>query len=278
MSLVAGGRRRGSPGAASVEGVDCVLLCAGIGKRLRPLTDSIPKALVPVAGRPIVDYHLEAWHAAGVRRAILVTGYRGDQVQDHVGNGERYGLDVEFVTQSEPRGSGHALLVAADRLEAPRLLVGYCDVFFGRSPSVWTTLLADDRPKIVGAYVPDAGAYGRLAGDGERPWPRLLAIHEKDRVPTPGLINAGAYLLPRRVVEIMRSIPLSPRGEIELTDGLTEYLTEGGEIRIVPTPEWVDIGTPEQLEIATRRAGSPPETDPAEGHSPAVGRATEPSS
>ena len=247
--------------------VDGVLLCAGVGRRLQPLTHSIPKALVPVAGRPIVDYHLEAWREAGVRRALLVIGYRGDQVRRHVGDGAQYGLDVEYVTQSDPRGSGHALLVTADRIRSSAVLVGYCDVFFGRKPSVWATLLADQRAKIVGAVVPDAGAYGRLVSDGDVPWPRLLAIHEKDGNPSPGLVNAGAYLLPRRVVEILRTVPLSARGEVELTDGVTAYLAQGGEVRIVPTSEWVDVGTPEHLEYATRMAGPPPGPGGVDGSS-----------
>ncbi len=238
--------------------VDCVLLCAGVGHRLRPLTDSIPKALVPVAGRPILDYHLDAWYATGVRRAILVTGYRGDQVRRHVAGSSRPDLSIEFVTQREPRGSGDALLAAADHLRGAWVLVGYCDVFFGRAPSIWETLLADRRAKIVAAHVPDAAAYGRLIADEDRPWPRLLSIQEKDGSHLPGLINGGAYLLPRRVVEIVRSVGLSPRGEVELTDAVTQYVSEGGEIRIVPTSVWTDVGTPEQLETANRLAASPP--------------------
>jgi UDP-N-acetylglucosamine diphosphorylase / glucose-1-phosphate thymidylyltransferase / UDP-N-acetylgalactosamine diphosphorylase / glucosamine-1-phosphate N-acetyltransferase / galactosamine-1-phosphate N-acetyltransferase len=257
MTLAGRTTHPGSAGDPALEEVDGVLLCAGVGKRLQPLTETLPKALVPVAGRPIVDYHLEAWHAAGLRRAILVTGYRGDQVRGHVADGAGYGLEVEYVTQSERRGSGHALLTAADRIRTPSVLVGYCDVFFGRSPSVWATLLADRRAKIVGASVPSAGTYGRLVTDEDRPWPRLRAIHEKDGNPSPGLVNAGAYLLPRRVIEILRSVPLSPRGEIELTDGVTGYVAEGGEVRVVPTADWIDVGTPEHLEFATRLAGSP---------------------
>ena len=265
MTPIETGERQRPSGRRSPADVDSVLLCAGIGQRLRPLTDSIPKALVPVAGRPILDYHLTGWGAAGVKRAILVTGYRGDQVRAHVGDGSRYGLEVEYVTQAAPRGSGDALLASADRLHAPWVLVGYCDVFFGRTPSIWETVLADRRAKIVAAYVPDAGAYGRLIANGDRPWPRLQAIREKDRRPIPGLINGGAYLLPRRVVEILRTVPLSPRGEIELTDAVTAYVAEGGEIRVVPTAVWTDVGTPEQLATANRLAASPAEHDSHRG-------------
>lgn len=241
---------------SSREDVEAVLLCAGVGQRLRPLTDSIPKALVPVAGRPLVDYHLEAWRDAGVRHAVLVTGYREDQIRGRVGDGSGYGLRVEYAVQTDPRGTGHAVLAAADRLSAPWVLVGYCDVFFGRRTTVWSTLLSGREAKIVGASVPDASVYGRLAFREEAGGAYLVAIQEKDGVRTPGLINAGAYFLPRRVVEILRDVPSSPRGEIELTDAVTRYVGEGGRVRVVPTATWVDVGTPERLEQASRLAGS----------------------
>lgn len=252
------------PGPTSPDAdVEAVLLCAGVGQRLRPLTDSIPKALVPVAGRPLVDYHLEAWREAGVRRAVLVTGYREDQIRARVGDGARYGLRVEYAVQSDPRGTGHAVLAAAEHLSSRWVLVGYCDVFFGRRPSVWRRLLSDREAKIVGASVPDASVYGRLESRDEGADPYLVAIHEKDGVRTPGLINAGAYLLPRRVVEILRDVPPSPRGEIELTDAVTRYVAEGGRVRVVPTSAWVDVGTPERLEEASRLAdGSSGSHDP----------------
>ena len=241
----------------STQDVDGVLLCAGVGKRMRPLTESLPKALVPVAGRPIVDYHLEAWRAAGVRRAVLVTGYLHEKVEEHVGDGRRFDLSVEYAFQPERRGTGDALLAAAGAIRAPWLLVGYADVFFGDAPSLWASLLADRTTKIVGVSVPDAGRYGRLVTDGNAPWPRLRAIREKDGIPTPGLANAGAYLLPRRVVELLAQVPLSPRGEVELTDAVTMLVVEGQEVRVVPTSQWIDVGTPEHLALASRMARTP---------------------
>ncbi len=243
------GRSGGHPPAGDI---DAVLLCAGIGQRLRPLTNTIPKALVPVAGRPIVEYHLEAWRAVGVDHAILVTGYREDQLRAHVGDGARFGVRVEYVSQSELRGSGDALLAAAPRLQAPSVLVGYCDVYFQHSLAVWTALLTDRTAKIVGAEVPNAANYGRLVVDG--PQSRLLEIREKDGKTTPGLVNAGAYLLPRQVVELLRTVPPSPRGEIELTDAVTAFARQGGEVWVVATSGWVDVGTPEHLELATTLA------------------------
>ncbi len=239
-----------------------VLLCAGVGQRLRPLTDTLPKALVPVAGRPLLDHHLEAWRAAGVRRAVLVVGYREGQVRRHVRERGDFGLEVEYVTQTERRGSGHALLMSEDRIGSPAFLVGYCDVFFGRNPSVWSALLADSRPKIVGATVSDAARYGRLITSGEPSALRLVEIHEKDGVHSEGLVNAGAYLLPRRVVELLHAVPPSPRGEIELTDGVTAFVAEGGSVDVVGASAWVDVGTPEHLAIADQIGRSAVDSSP----------------
>jgi UDP-N-acetylglucosamine diphosphorylase / glucose-1-phosphate thymidylyltransferase / UDP-N-acetylgalactosamine diphosphorylase / glucosamine-1-phosphate N-acetyltransferase / galactosamine-1-phosphate N-acetyltransferase len=255
-------RRDEAKGGFSPATVDGVLLSAGVGQRLRPLTETLPKALIPVAGRPLLEHHLEAWRSAGVRHVILVVGYREEQVRRFVRERSDFGLEIEYVTQTERRGSGHALLVSENRIRSSSILVGYCDVFFGRSPSVWKTLLANRRAKIVGASVPNASRYGRLITDGEPPNVRLVAIHEKDGIPLAGLVNAGAYLLPQRVVELLRSVPLSPRGEIELTDGVSAYVAEGGTVDVVPVTEWVDVGTPSHLEIANRMGRTPGLPDP----------------
>lgn len=248
--------------AFSPSEVDGVLLCAGLGQRLRPLTDPLPKALLPVADRPLLEHHLEAWRSAGVRRVILVVGYRAEQVRQYVRERGDFGLEVEYAAQTELRGTGHALLAGEGRVRSAFVLVGYSDVFFGRNPSVWTRLLASPRAKIVGASVPDASRYGRLITDGKPPAVHLLAIQEKDGIPSAGLVNAGAYLLPRRVLELLRSVPVSPRGEIELTDAVTAYVAEGGTVEVVPITEWVDVGTPSHLALADRMARSPDSASP----------------
>ncbi len=237
-----------------ISDVEGVLLCAGVGKRLGALTADRPKALVPVAGRPVLNYHLTAWQEVGIRRAVLVTGHLREQVEEYVGDGARFGLEVDYAFQPERRGTGDALRAARGSVRTPWLLVGYADVFFGEGVSLWRRLVADRRPKIVGARVPNAGSYGRLLVDHEGSGGHLLGIQEKDRLPTPGLVNAGAYLLPHRVLELTESIAPSPRGEFELTDAVTAWIAEGGEVEVVPTPSWVDIGTPEHLETASRMA------------------------
>jgi NDP-sugar pyrophosphorylase family protein len=95
--------------------LQCVILAGGLGTRMRPVTESVPKALLPVSGRPFVDWQLRLLAARGVRRVVLSIGYRGDMVRDHVGDGSRFGVDVSWVDEgAELRGTGGALRLALD--------------------------------------------------------------------------------------------------------------------------------------------------------------------
>jgi MurNAc alpha-1-phosphate uridylyltransferase len=94
----------------------CVILAGGLGTRMRPVTQSIPKALLPVSGRPFVDWQLRRLAAEGVQRVVLSIGYRGNLLRDHVGDGARFGLAVSWVDEGDQlRGTGGALRLALDR-------------------------------------------------------------------------------------------------------------------------------------------------------------------
>jgi len=94
----------------------CVILAGGLGTRMRPLTETVPKALVPVLGRPFVDWQLELLVSRGLRRATFCVGYRGDMLREHVGDGSRHGLSVDWVNEGRRlRGTAGALRLALDR-------------------------------------------------------------------------------------------------------------------------------------------------------------------
>lgn len=234
--------------------IEAVLLCAGLGKRLRPLTESVPKAMIPVGGTPLIDVHLSALRQAGVERAVLVVGYLADRLRGHVGNGSRFDLSVDYVVQEKLGGTGDALHVAEQVIRNERFLLLYGDTYFGPRPDVFHRLLENPTAKIAAAEVASAGTYGRLRTETRDGRTILLGIQEKDGQPTPGLINAGAYFLPRSVLSILRDLPPSPRGEIELTDAIVKLAREVEPIHVVKVTRWIDIGTPEQLAAAGRIA------------------------
>jgi UDP-N-acetylglucosamine diphosphorylase / glucose-1-phosphate thymidylyltransferase / UDP-N-acetylgalactosamine diphosphorylase / glucosamine-1-phosphate N-acetyltransferase / galactosamine-1-phosphate N-acetyltransferase len=230
------------PAAKRERAPDAVLLAAGRGVRLRPLTDSLPKVLVPICGRPLLDFHLQALSRAGIERVVLIVGYRGDEVRTFVGDGSRFGLEAHFVEQSPPRGTGDALRVAREEVRTDQVLICYGDVFLLDELEVLRRLLSDREPKIVAASVPDGGGLGRLLTAERAGRTVLVGLREKDGQRTPGLVNAGVYLLPRRIFNLVDRVPLSPRGEIELTDAVLAYALQVGAVRVVPAGGWFDIG------------------------------------
>lgn len=229
---------------------EAVVLCAGLGRRLRPLTEHVPKALVEVRGRSLLEHHLEGLAQHGVRRAVLVVGHLGETVRERIGDGERFHLEVEYAIQPELLGTGDALRAARDQVRSDRFLVLYADVYFGRTPTVLRELLASDETTIVAAEVPDAGRFGRLETREEGRGSFLEGIAEKDGRPTPGLVNAGAYLFPGQIWTVLATLPSSPRGEVELTDGVMRLVRDGHRVRVVRAATWSDVGTPADLQRA----------------------------
>jgi UDP-N-acetylglucosamine diphosphorylase / glucose-1-phosphate thymidylyltransferase / UDP-N-acetylgalactosamine diphosphorylase / glucosamine-1-phosphate N-acetyltransferase / galactosamine-1-phosphate N-acetyltransferase len=245
-----------SPPDHAREIPEAVVLAAGRGARLHPLTDTLPKVLVPVRGKPLLAYHLEACRDAGLRRAVLIVGYRADQIRAYVGHGEPFGLEVEYVHQEPPRGTGDAVRVARPAVRARSIVVCYGDVYFPRETEVLRRMLEDDRPKMAGARVPDGGRFGRLTTTDRGGRLILQGIREKDGQPTPGFVNAGLYLLPYRIFDLVDRLALSPRGEFELTDSVVRFSTEDTPIELVDVGPWVDIADLHRLAEAEGLADS----------------------
>lgn len=233
-----------------VGDLDAVVLAAGRGVRFGALTRSTPKALLLVNHRPLLDYHLEALSAVGVRRVSMIVSYLAEQIEHHVDGGRPFGLEVTSVRQPKPLGTGDAVRVASSQIRSDLFLVCYADVFVPEEASLFRAFLSDDTAKLAGARVPNGGSYGRLQTKEEGGELHLAAIQEKDGQPSPALVNAGLYLLPKSLLGLVARLPRSPRGEYELTDAIREYVTQGGTIRVVPVEEWVDAGTEENLALA----------------------------
>ena len=242
------------PAAGAIAPVDAVVLAAGRGVRLGDLTRTTPKVLVEVNGRPLLDYHLDALRAVGVRRVVLVVHHFAEQIRGHVDDGRPFGLRVESVLQPEPLGTGDAIRVAGPRVETDPFLVCYADVFLPNEPAVLRAMLDDDVPKIAAAHVPDGGSYGRLLTREDRGERSLVGLEEKDGRRTPALVNAGIYLLPRSILARVATISRSARGEYEFTDAIREFVATGGALRVVPVADWVDAGTVESLARAEELA------------------------
>jgi len=220
---------------------EALILAAGEGTRMRPLTANIPKPLLPVAGRPFLEHQLLALAAAGVERVVVLVGYRMHEVHATLGDGGRFGLDIEYLLQEQRLGTGHAVLQAAQRFAQPFLCLNG-DVLV--NAATLRRLAEAEAPHAMAtAEVADTGAYGAVeAADG-----RLTALHEKG-ASGPGAVNAGLYRFDPALFAVLAGLEPSPRGEYELTAALEAV---AAEVAVVPIKgEWLDVGRPWDLLMA----------------------------
>ena len=215
--------------------MQAIILAAGEGSRMRPLTASRPKVMLPVAGRPFLEHIIQRAHSAGADSIVLVVGYGEDSVRSHFGDGKSLGVKIDYAVQDRQLGTGHALM-AAKGLASDRFLVLNGDVL----PDVTSLLqmlrygaavsaIRVEDPKRYGVFVEERGCF--------------KSVIEKSDSPPSNLANAGIYLLEKSIFAALQSAPLSERGEYELTDGLN-LLAREERIRIVELASWMEIGRP----------------------------------
>jgi MurNAc alpha-1-phosphate uridylyltransferase len=218
-----------------------MLLAAGRGERLRPLTEHTPKALVPVGGKPLIGWHLERLAAAGCREAVINVSHLAEQIVDHVGDGQRYGLAVRYSREAEPLETAGGIATALPLLgAAPFLLVNadiYCEVPFG-------PLFGHRLGEMLAHLVLVPNPAHRSKGDFS------LAAGRIGNAATPRYTYAGvAVMSPQLVAPVQRGAkaPLAP---LLYNAVAAERLS--GEVF---TGLWQDVGTAERLaELAAQLA------------------------
>jgi NDP-sugar pyrophosphorylase family protein len=214
--------------------MDAILLAAGLGTRLRPHTLHTPKPLLPVRGRPILDWIAGAL-PVGVDRLVVVVHYLAEQVEDYLRRQQRF-RDWVTVPQVEPRGTGDALRRCQAHVRSDKLLVLNGDDLFGARD---LSRLAACPAGVLVHTVDEPRRFGIafLKPDGT-----LEKLVEKPDLPGPQLANTGAYVFPRTVFDI--EIGLSPRGEYEITDYVSA-LASRQTFHVVQAEFWLPIGTEE---------------------------------
>jgi NDP-sugar pyrophosphorylase family protein len=214
--------------------MDAIILAAGLGTRLRPHTLTTPKPLLPVRGRPILDWTLGALPRS-ITRVVVVVNYLAEQVEDYLRQQTHF-KDWATVHQTEPRGTGDALRACREQVRSDRLLVMNGDDLYGAAdlaalaacPAGVLVYPVDDPPHWGIAFVKPDGTLEKLVEK-----PKLEGRH---------LANTGVYLFPRSVFDI--PLTLSPRGEYEITEYVTK-LAERGPVSVVPAKFWLPIGNVE---------------------------------
>jgi NDP-sugar pyrophosphorylase family protein len=220
--------------------MDAIILAAGLGTRLRPHTLTTPKPLLPIRGRPILDWTLAALPKA-VGRVVVVTHHLADQIEAYLRRQSHFN-DWATVYQQTPRGTGDAFKNCRAAVRADRFLVLNGDDLFAASD------LARLVEKPTGMLVHAVDEPKKFGIVFSRPDGTLEKLVEKPDLTGRRMANIGAYLFPRAAFDI--DLPLSPRGEYEITDAVSA-LAARGPFYTVEAKAWLPIGD----EAAWRRAG-----------------------
>ncbi|NJQ04199.1 glucose-1-phosphate thymidylyltransferase [Streptomyces lonarensis] len=231
-----------------------LVLAGGTGSRLRPLTHTSAKQLVPIANKPVLFYGIEALVEAGVSEIGIVTGDSAAEVEAAVGDGSRFGARVTYIPQGAPLGLAHAVLVAREWLADDDFVMYLGDNFVIGGI---TELVADfraERPdaRVLLTKVADPSSFGvaELDPDGH-----IERLEEKPRAPRSDLALVGIYLFTPAVHDAVQAIRPSARGELEITDAI-QWLVEHERVvsATVITGYWKDTGSAADMLEANRSA------------------------
>jgi len=232
-----------------------VVLGAGEGSRLRPLTSTRPKCMIPIAGKPILEHLLSALKENGIEEVLVIVGYRKEHVKNYFRDGEGFGIGLGYLEQKELLGTADAIGLAEEHIRGEDFLVVYGDLLI--DPSVVKAALHEysDRGLITLTVAPvrDPSQYGVVASEKGL----VKKIFEKPKSSSFGnLANVGVYIFSKEAFKAIKMTSKSSRGELEITDSLNLLLKKKvqlASVKIDPR-SWMDIGRPWDLLEANRRA------------------------
>ncbi len=208
-----------------------VLLAAGEGARLQPITATRPKHLIKIAGKPILEHCLNGLKENGVTEAVIVTHYMGKAISNYFGDGSKFGFKLEYVEQEAVLGTGNAASLAEQYLKGSFMLI-YGDLLFSaETVKVVLDTYREGKPAGAMAVVPvdKPENYGVVELDEERAVMQIVEKPKRSKAPS-NLANAGIYVLDESIFDELRGVKRSLRGEWELTDALTR--TAGGVLNV----------------------------------------------
>jgi len=227
-----------------------VVLAAGEGVRLQPITLTRPKHLIKIGGKPILEHCLEAMKTCGINEIVIVVYYMADAIRNYFGNGEKFGLKIEYVQQQAVLGTGNATSLAEPYVKEDFMMV-YGDLLFTadalkkllnfhnkEKPTATLTVVSVEKPED----------YGVIELQNENQVKRLIEKPKREEAPT-NLANAGLYVFSHEIFEKIKETSASTRGEWEITDAILQLLQEKKTVLAaqISRKEWFDIGRPWDL-------------------------------
>ena len=229
-----------------------LVLAGGKGSRLRPLTATGAKQLVPVANKPVLFYALEQLVEAGIREIGIITGDTAKQVMDAVGDGSRFGATVTYIPQPQPLGLAHAIITAQDWLQDDPFCMFLGDNFLRSGIAAYADRFRETpaAAQILLRRVSDPSSVGVAILDEEG---RVSRLVEKPRQPISDLAVIGVYFFSADVHRITPRLVPSARGELEITDAIQALIDDGLVVRAQTiSDDWIDTGKKDDMLEANR--------------------------
>jgi glucose-1-phosphate thymidylyltransferase len=231
--------------------VRALVLSGGEGSRLRPLTHTSAKQLIPVANTPILFHVLQAIADAGITEVGIVVGATADEVRSAVDDGSAWGLDVTYIAQAAPLGLAHAVMTAVDFVRGEPFVMYLGDNVLMGGITRFVEMFEQHRPdaQIFLARVPEPEHFGVAVLEGER----VVKLVEKPKEPPSDLALVGVYLFDDSILEAAETLEPSWRNEYEITEAIQWLIDQGRTVRAeMVDGYWKDTGRPEDLLEANR--------------------------
>ena len=233
-----------------------VLLAAGRGTRMREMTAGLPKPMLEVRGKPVLQHIVEGLRDAGITSFLIIVGYRAEAVQNFFGDGSRYNVGIQYLTQTVQDGTGRVVELAKNFAADTPFILGYGDILV--APENYKRLA--DIPEDIEAFISltrgeDVSKGGAVFVNDQM---ELVDLREKPKPgePTSPWYNAGLYVFRPSIFDFTAKLKPSPRGEYELTDAIRDLAQSGRAVKAIElTGKWADVRDPETLAKLNQEPG-----------------------
>jgi dTDP-glucose pyrophosphorylase len=231
-----------------------VLLAAGRGTRMRNLTEALPKPMLEVRGKPVLQHIVDGLRVSGLTNLLVVVGWRAEMVKDFFGDGSNFGVEIQYETQTVQDGTGRVVALARDFVGADHFLLSYGDILV--APENYERIcqaLADAEAVISVKRSADVSQGGAVFVNDRF---ELVDLREKPKPgePTSPWYNAGIYAFRPSIFDFIAKLAPSPRGEYELTDAVRNLALAGKKVQALEIAgDWADVRDPEILAELNRK-------------------------
>lgn len=227
-----------------------IILAGGSGSRLHPITLGSSKQLLPIYDKPMIYYPISVLLLSGIQDILIISTPKDlPHYQNLLGRGSQFGVNFSYAIQPEPKGLAEAFLIGNDfiGLDNVSLILGD-NIFFGQhfSDSLYDAMSVENGATIFGYHVPNPSQFGVVEFDQDG---LVLSIEEKPKKPKSNIAATGLYFYDNEVLEIVKNIKPSPRGELEITD-VNNYYLHQKKLNVQMLGRgfaWLDTGTPDSL-------------------------------